>query len=197
MKIEISKRERVYDGFYKMDRITLRHELFAGGWSNEIVRDLMVRPDAVCVLLFDPVRQTVILVEQFRIAGLNEPNAWMMELVAGLIDKDETPEQVAQREALEEAGVDIRRLEKITEYMPSPGGSDEMVHLYIGEVDTTGVGGIHGLDHEDEDIRVHVVPVDDAWQMAEQGRLNNAATFMAMQWLKLNREDLTQRWTEE
>ena len=140
--VDIVRREKCYEGFYKLDRVHLRHELFAGGMSREINREVFVRHDAVCVLPYDPQRDEVVLIEQFRVGAMGKTdNPWLVELVAGLIDKDEQPEEVAHREAQEEAGLVFGALWPMTKYFPSPGGSNEFVHLYLGRCETTGVGG--------------------------------------------------------
>jgi len=108
-------------------------------------------------------------------------------LVAGLIDTDETPEAVARREAVEEAGLTLGELWPLHCYYPSPGGSDERVHLFVGRCDSRGAGGVHGLAEEGEDIRVHVLPFEDALQACTDGRINNAASLIALSWLALNR----------
>ncbi|MGH8483208.1 MAG: NUDIX domain-containing protein, partial [Pseudomonas sp.] len=130
--VEIVERVNCFKGFYQLDRVRLRHELFAGGMGREISRELFVRHDAVCVLPYDPQRDEVVLIEQFRVGALGKvDNPWLIELVAGLIDKDEQPEEVAHREAVEEAGLTFSALWPMTRYFPSPGGSDELVHLYL------------------------------------------------------------------
>ncbi|MBP8087731.1 MAG: NUDIX domain-containing protein, partial [Polaromonas sp.] len=153
--VEVVEREACFRGFYQLDRLHLRHRLFAGGMGKLISRELFVRHDAVCVLPYDPQRDCVVLIEQFRVGALDKSlNPWLIELVAGLIDKDEQPEQVARREAVEEAGLELAELWPLTQYYPSPGGSDERVHLYVGRCDSRGAGGVHGLEDEGEDIRV-------------------------------------------
>jgi ADP-ribose pyrophosphatase len=154
----------------------------------------MDRHDAVCVLLVDFTQREVVFIEQFRVGALREANPWLLELVAGLIDKDEQPEEVARREALEEAGVSIARMEPITRYLPSPGGTSERIHLYVGEVDATKAHGIHGLDEEGEDIRVLTTPFETAYQWVKEGKVNNAASIIALQWLQLNETSLSERW---
>ena len=155
--VEVVKREECFKGFYKLDRVHLRHELFAGGMSREISREVFVRHDAVCVLPYDPQRDEVVLIEQFRVGAMGKTDTpWLIELVAGLIDKAEEPEEVAHREGEEEAGLTFSSLWPITRYFPSPGGSTEFVHLYLGRCSTEGVGGLHGLEEEAEDIRVTV-----------------------------------------
>lgn len=184
---ELAGRDVLYQGFYRLEHFRVRHRLFAGGWTETFSREVLVRHAAVVVLLFDPARDTVVMIEQFRAPAIGKvANPWLLELVAGLIDKDESPEEVARREAEEEAGCDIRALLPIARYLPSPGGSDEFVHLYLGVVDSDGVGGIHGLPDEHEDIRVHLVPLVDVRVLLADGVINNAASLIALQWLLLN-----------
>lgn len=195
LKVEIVQREACFRGFYALDRVHLRHELFDGGMGPVISRELFVRHDAVCVLPYDPQRDVVVLIEQFRVGAMDKrANPWLLELVAGLIDKDEAPEEVAHREAREEAGLTLGELWPITTYFPSPGGSDERVHLYVGRCDSEGAGGIHGLVEEGEDIRVLPMSLDAALAAVESGRIDNAASIIALQWLALNRERVRQTW---
>lgn len=192
---EIIKREECFKGFYQLDRVHLRHELFAGGMSREISREVFVRHDAVCVLPYDPQRDEVVLIEQFRVGAMGKAQTpWLIELVAGLIDKVEEPEEVARREGEEEAGLTFSSLWPITRYFPSPGGSTEFVHLYLGRCSTVGVGGLHGLEEEAEDIRVTVWAYEDALQAVRDGRISNAASIIALQWLALNRAEVRGLW---
>lgn len=194
--VEVVEREACFRGFYQLDRLHLRHRLFAGGMGKLISRELFVRHDAVCVLPYDPQRDCVVLIEQFRVGALDKSlNPWLIELVAGLIDKDEQPEEVARREAVEEAGLTLAELWPLTQYYPSPGGSDERVHLYVGRCDSRGAGGVHGLEEEGEDIRVLVWSLDEALAALDDGRIDNAASIIALQWLALNRDKLRERWT--
>ncbi|RWU26440.1 ADP-ribose diphosphatase [Pseudomonas alkylphenolica] len=194
--VEIVERVNCFKGFYQLDRVRLRHELFAGGMGREISRELFVRHDAVCVLPYDPQRDEVVLIEQFRVGALGKvDNPWLIELVAGLIDKDEQPEEVAHREAVEEAGLTFSALWPMTRYFPSPGGSDELVHLYLGRCSSIGAGGLHGLEEEGEDIRVRVWAFEDALQAVRDGVIANAATIIALQWLALNRDEVRGLWS--
>ena len=193
--VEVVEREACFRGFYQLDRLHLRHRLFAGGMGKLINRELFVRHDAVCVLPYDPQRDCVVLIEQFRVGALDKSlNPWLIELVAGLIDKDEQPEEVARREAVEEAGLALAELWPLTQYYPSPGGSDERVHLYVGRCDSRGAGGVHGLEEEGEDIRVLVWSLDEALAALDDGRIDNAASIIALQWLALNRDKVRERW---
>lgn len=193
--VEIVKRDKCFQGFYRLDKLHLRHELFAGGMGREISRELFVRHDAVCVLPYDPQRDEVVLIEQFRVGALDKvANPWLIEMVAGLIDKDEQPEEVAHREAEEEAGLTFSALWPMTRYFPSPGGSDEYVHLFLGRCSAEGAGGLHGLEEEGEDIRVRVWSFEDALQAVRDGRIANAASIIALQWLALNRDEVRGMW---
>jgi ADP-ribose pyrophosphatase len=199
--VEVLDQQSAYDGFYQIQTLQLRHKLFAGGWSESIRRELFVRHEAVGVLLYDPQRDAVALIEQFRVGALGhlqqqqyDGSPWMLELVAGLIDKNETVKEVACREAEEEAGVTVQQLEPIHNYYSSPGGSNEFCYLFCGCVDLETAGGIHGLEEEGEDIRVHVFSVEQCRQMLEQGELINAHTVIAVQWLLLHHHQLQQRW---
>lgn len=194
--VEIIERENCFKGFYKLDRLHLRHRQFSGAMGPQLSRELFVRHNAVCVLPYDPQRDSVVLIEQFRVGAMQKSsNPWMIELVAGLIDKDEEPEEVARREAIEEANLILGALWPITTYFPSPGGSDELVYLFVGRCDSEGAGGVHGLAEEGEDIRVSVWPLEDALQAVKDGRINNAASIIALQWLALNRGEVRGLWS--
>lgn len=192
--VEITAEDTVYDGFFKMKELRLRHRLFAGGWSQEISRELYVRGNAVGVVLYDAKSDLIGLVEQFRVGALGEDyGPWCLEVVAGIIDSEESPEQVAIRELKEEANVVVDRLESICSYLASPGGSNEKLHLYCGYCDLSQTGGVYGLDHEGEDIKVHVLDAGEVFENLYAGRFNNAATLISLQWLQWQRQQLRQR----
>ena len=194
--VEVLQRETCFKGFYRLDRLQLRHRQFAGGMGPQLSRELFVRHDAVCVLPYDPQRDSVVLIEQFRVGAMDKTETpWLIELVAGLIDKAEVPEEVAHREGEEEAGLTFSSLWPITRYFPSPGGSTEFVHLYLGRCSSEGVGGLHGLEEEAEDIRVTVWAYEDALQAVRDGRISNAASIIALQWLALNRAEVRGLWS--
>tara|TARA_R110001583_G_scaffold40816_5_gene130299 strand:- start:3193 stop:3816 length:624 start_codon:yes stop_codon:yes gene_type:complete len=189
--VTIEKRETVFEGFFRMDKLWLTHPRFDGRSMPQFTRELFIRGDATCVLPYDPSRDEIVLLEQFRLGALGrDQSPWLLELVAGMNEDGETNEDVAQREGQEEAGLSFSKLEKICEYLVSPGGTTEMIHLYYGRVNTESAGGLFGLEHEHEDIRAHVVSVDEAIAMVSDGRINNAAAIIAIQWLQLNRPRL-------
>lgn len=194
-KFEILNKEVIYQGFFRLERYRLKHTLYGGGWSSEITRELFRRGSCVAVLLYDPDADKVVLIEQFRTGAiLKADKAWLVEIVAGAIEEGEVPEAVAYRESLEEAGCEIQQLMVINEFYTTPGGSSEWITLFCGKVDSSAVGGLHGLDHEDEDIWVRTVSFDEAYLMLENGEIDSAIPIIAIQWLALNRQKLRQEW---
>jgi len=191
MQWEILQREVVFQGFFRLERYQLRHQRFAGGWSETMTREMFERGHAVAVLPYDPKRDAVVMLEQFRPGGLDAPGGpWMREFPAGMIESGEMLEDVAQREMQEEAGLVPLSLEYITRCWVSPGGTTESLFLYYAEVDSENVGGLFGLEHEHEDIRVSVVPREEAVHMLQQGLICSAAPMILLQWLMLNHECL-------
>lgn len=139
--------------------------------SGEVTREIFERGHAAVLLPFDPVRDEVVLVEQIRIAAYDTSESpWLLEMVAGMIEAGETVEDVARREALEEAGLEVGRTKPILSYLASPGGTSERLSILVGEVDASTAKGIHGLAEENEDIRVHVVSREQAYQWVEEGK---------------------------
>lgn len=195
--VEVLERETAYQGFFSMERVNLRHRRFHGGWTPVLSRELFLRPPAVGILLYDPSRDTVVLVEQFRVGALDLEDGtspWLLELVAGMAQAGESLRDVARREVREETGCEPGPLREITRYLSTPGGCNERIQLYCGEVDSSRAGGVHGLESENEDIRVVVMPRIEAEQAMFRGHLNNAMTLIAMQWLTLNRDSLVEGW---
>jgi ADP-ribose pyrophosphatase len=193
---EIIEKSLRYKGFFEIVRYRLRHRLFAGGWSGEIQREVFERGHAVAVLPYDPSADAVVLIEQFRIGAVVAGFApWQTEIVAGIVEEGEAPEDVARRETEEEAGASVGALIPICRYLVSPGGASESVALYCGRVDSRNLGGIHGLPEENEDIRVDVRPFAQAMVELNAGRITNAVSIIALQWLALHREELRRSWT--
>lgn len=190
--VRLEQDEPLYQGFFRLHRLTLSHPRFEGG-RVRVQREIFDRGDAVCVLLYDPLADAVVLVEQFRAGALGKVDSpWLLELVAGMVEAGESAEAVARRESVEEAGVELGPVFPITGYLPSPGGCDEWIDLVCALIDSTGVGGVHGLDSEGEDIKVHAIAAEDAFALVRANKLNNAAAIIALQWLQLNHGRLQQ-----
>jgi len=196
-EVEILDREAAYHGFFRVGRYRLRHRLYGGGWSAVLLREVMERRAAVGLLLYDPRRDAVVLVEQFRLpAHLAGFSSWQLEIVAGLVDRgNEAESDVARREAQEEAGLAVEgELVPIHRLLTSPGGSTEAVTLFCGRVDAGRAGGIHGLAAEHEDIKVVVKSYAETARLLREGGIENASTMIALYWLTANRAELRKRW---
>ncbi len=194
-QFEVLDTETVYQGFFRLEQYTLKHTLFNGGWSQPITRELFRRGNCVAVLLYDPQRDEVVLIEQFRVGAVHQPDrAWLIEIVAGAIESGETAEDVAYREAIEEAGCEIKELLEILQFYTTPGGCSERITLFCGRVDSSAVGGVHGLVEEDEDIRVTAVKFAQVFKMLEDGDIESGIPIIAIQWLYIHREQLRARW---
>lgn len=196
--VEIIARETRYKGFFSIIAYRFRHRLFNGEMSGEVVREVFERGHAAVLLPYDPQRDEVVLIEQIRIPALDSSDTpWLLEMVAGIIEEGETVEDVARREALEEANIVVKRCKPALNYLASPGGTSERLSIMVGEVDATTAEGIHGLEAENEDIRVHVVSREQAYRWVEEGIIDNAASVIALQWLALHHEKLREEWIQK
>lgn len=192
--VQVLEQEEAYKGFFKIVRSTLKHRTFAGGWTKALRRETFVRGAAAGVILYDPDRDAVVLIEQFRVGALlagYEP--WLFEAVAGMVDPGETPEEAARRECREETDCEILELLPICRYMQSPGGSSESHNLFCGIVDSAKAAGTHGKAGEGEDIRMCVMTFDEAWEMLQKGEIFDSASIICLQWLQLNKGGMVSR----
>lgn len=189
--IDIQEEEIVYRGFFHVKKYCLRHRLFAGGWSESLTREVFARGHAVGVLLYDPKLQTVVLVEQFRPGALQDPQTpWVIEIVAGGVPAGEEPETTAIKEVFEETGLRVTEVKPMLSYYVSPGSNAEKFHLFYAIIDASSAGGIYGLEDEHEDIRVRVVSLEECNRALSTGKINNALTLIALQWLQLHYQEL-------
>ncbi len=187
--VKILERQIVYQGHFQIEQWKVQFRLFNGGWSQPRLREVFERGEAVGVLLFDANNDQLVLIEQFRVGIVNKAkNPWLMEIVAGVIKKDESLEQVARRETQEESGLEITNLFPIYQYWVSPGGSSERMYLFCGQINAKLAQGIHGVAEEGEDIRLHVLSLKSAYDLLNQGKINNSSTIIALQWLQLNEQ---------
>ena len=196
-KWKLEQHVTLFEKYFKLDQYSVTHELFGGGFSPVFTREIFERGTVVAVLPYDPVRRKVVLIEQFRAGAIGDTEGpWLIECVAGVIETEESAADVAIRECDEEAGCHISELEAISHYYVSPGGTSEHCSLFCGIVDSKGVGGIHGLPHEHEDIRVMVIDSAQAYDWLRDGTVRSSATIIALQWLELNEGRLTERYAD-
>lgn len=189
--------EILWQGYFRIDRYRLSHRLFAGGWGEPVVREVFERGHAAALLPYDPVRDAVVLIEQFRIGALAAgADPWLIEIVAGIIEDGESAEEVVRREVVEETGCTMDRIVPIMDAFTTPGGSSERIAVFCGRVDSAGVGGIHGLADEGEDIRVFVEPLEAALARIDRGEITNLIAIAALQWLALKRDWLRREWLD-
>lgn len=190
MKWTLVNTESKYQGFFKIDRCQVRHETYRGG-EIEIQRELFHRGDAVAVLLYDPAKDRIVLIEQFRVGAIKDDEGpWLLEIVAGVVEEGESVKDVARRECYEEAGIEVHSFETVHSFYSSPGGCSEKIHVLCALVDSDDASGVHGLDDEGEDIRVVVIDYSELHDLLAAGRINSAIPLVALQWLQLNRERL-------
>ena len=188
--VEIFDVTTAYDGFFKLNLYDLRHRRFDGSWSRRHQREVFERGPTAAILLYDPGRDSVVVVEQMRTPALNDPDGpWLLEIVAGIVGPGESAESVVRREAEEEAGVTVGAIIPLFDSLLSPGGCTERISMFVGIVESDGAGGVYGLDHEDEDIRAVVWPFETA--LAEiGGKVVTAPAMMCLQWSAMNRDQL-------
>ena len=192
-RIEVKSKVRDHDNWFLMEEFDLTHPKYDGTQSREIKRAVFVMADAVTVLPYDPVQDTVLLIEQFR-AGVfrrGDPHPWSVEAIAGRIDGGETAQEAAFREAKEETGLTVRELLKINSYYASPGAATEYLTSYIGLADLSDFkAGTGGLTGEDEDIRSMIVSFDQMMEAVNSGEAENAPLLISALWLAANRDRL-------
>lgn len=192
---KIVKRDIKYEGIFRLVNNHVRHLKFNGEWSNTYTREILERRHAVGVLPYDPQRDEIILIEQFRAGALNSGQSpWLLEVVAGIYAENEMPEEVAIREAEEEAGAMLTALQPVCDYFVSPGGSNEYIHLFCGKVDASNINGIYGLPEENEDIRAFTLPREEAFRLIQEGKIKTSPVIICLQWLQLNHQWLRDLW---
>lgn len=193
--VELVRHEVAFRGYFEVGRYFFRHSLFDGGQSEIISREVFERGQAAAVLLYDPKRDEVVLIRQFRagsyVAGYHP---WTWEAVAGIIEEDETAADLVKREAVEEAGLTVSDLLPVHRLMLTPGACSEACEIFLGRTDTSKAGGVFGLESEGEDILVRALPFNEAYAMLERGEIDNAVAVIALQWLALHHEEMRKRW---
>ena len=184
-RVEVKEKRRVLNDFFKVDEAHISFEKFDGTMSPVVRRLKFERGDSVAALLHHTGRDTAILVNQFKYPSYEKGPGWITEVVAGMIDQGETPEAAIHREIREETGYEADRIEHISTFYVSPGGSSERIVLYYVAVSGTGPSDMYGgLASENEDIKLIEIPVTDAFGQLRQGEIADAKTIIALMWLQ-------------
>lgn len=183
-KVQVNQDDYAYSGFLKIRKMEIQHEKFDGSLTPPLIREICHRRPAVAVLPYDPETDSVLLIRQFLIgahlAGIdNRP----LQVVAGMVEEGQTPEEAAIREAQEESGLILDHVIPAQNFLPSPGGSDERLFTYVAIADLSSAGGIHGLEEESEDIRVEVMKADDAIALLDAGKIEAGPAVVTLSWL--------------
>ncbi|MBM3643968.1 MAG: NUDIX domain-containing protein [Alphaproteobacteria bacterium] len=194
-KAELLGREVLFKRYFQLTHYRFRHTLYQGGWSGEISREVFERGQAAGVLPYDPARDEVVLIRQFRAGAYVEGrHPWTWEIVAGILEKGERPEELVRRESIEEANVAITDVRAICNVLLSPGAMSESCALYVGRCDAAGAGGVFGLASEGENILVKAMPFAEAMELLDTGQVDNAVAVIALQWLHRHRDALRAEW---
>lgn len=184
-RVIIHRRDRILDDFLKVDAANLQFRRADGSMSPVIRRPSLERGDSVAALLFDEARQLAIFARQFRFPTLQKGPGWLIEIAAGMVDDNETPEEAIVREVKEELGQAPHLLYRIGCFYLSPGGSSERAFLYVAVIDAASrVGAGGGLAEEVEDIQQVELPLAEIWRMLDAGEIHDAKTAIACMWLR-------------
>ena len=185
-EVKIQSREYLFRGFIQVEKVSLQHRLFNQTEYTPILqRELIHRPEAAGVLIYDDAQQKFALIEQFRVGAMDDSDsAWQLEIIAGVLDGDESPESCIRRESLEESGCDIDELEHLFSFYPSAGACSELFHLYSAQARLPEQGGVFGMPDEGENIQLHLIDYSEVTHLLSNGRLRNAPVIMALQWLQ-------------
>ena len=186
-KFKILHKKIIHNGFFKMNEVTLKYQKYDGSWSNEVKRELFGGAQVSAVLPYDPLSKKIVLIQQFRPGTISkEGNNYLDEIVAGIIDQNEKPEDAAKRECLEETGCKVNKLTSIQGYFPAPGSSESFYHLLLAEVVAPSKEIIRGLESENEDILVKSYNFEEVKEKIKNKEILNGITLVALQWFFLN-----------
>ena len=191
--VEVLDQRQPYAEFFAVEEYDLKFRQFDGAMSPAVSRAIFISGDAVTVLPYDPVRDRVLLIEQFRAAVLarGDDQPWLLEVIAGRVDPGETPQEAARREAVEEAGLALGELLEVASYYPSPGAKAEYLYSYVALTDLPdGTAGTFGLATEAENIRGHLISFDQLMALVRSGEAANAPLILTAFWLERERSRL-------
>lgn len=184
-KVVIQSKSRIFNDFFKIDEAYLSYKRFDGRMSPVVRRLNFERGDSAAALIFNPETQKIILVNQFKYPTYDTGSGWITETIAGMVDKNETPEAAIRREVLEETGYNVEKLKHIFTFYVSPGGSSERIMLFYGEVSAVSKveqGG--GFEVEQEDIITVELTIEEAQKQIESGEIADAKTIIGIMWLQ-------------
>lgn len=184
--VEIQSREYAFKGFVQVEKVSLRHRLFnQTEYTSAIQRELIRRKEAAGVLIYNDQQQKFALIEQFRVGAIDdEISPWQLEIIAGVLDGDESPESCIRRESIEESGCELNQIKHLFSFYPSAGACDEIFHLYVAQAALPAEGGVFGMPDEGENIQLHIIDYSDLSLLLKSNRLKNAPVSMALQWLQ-------------
>ncbi len=186
LKYKIINKKNLYSGFFGLNKYEFIHEKHNGDWTNKIDREIFTGAHVSTLLPYDPLKEEIILIQQFRAGVLSRYDEdYLYEIVAGIIDEGENPEETARRECFEETGCKVKKIIPIQSYFPAPGSSESYYHLYLGEIDTFEGKRIRGLHSENEDILVKSFKVEVLRNMLREKQIINGLTLIALQWFFL------------
>ena len=185
-KYKIINKKNLYKGFFNLNKYQFIHQKHDGNWTNEVEREIFSGAHVSTLLPYDPIKKEIILIKQFRAGVISRyDDDYLYEIVAGIIDNNEKPEETAKRECLEETGCEVNKIKTIQSYFPAPGSSESYYHLFLGEVNSFKGKRIMGLKNENEDILVKAFKVDHVRKMLKNKQIINGLTLIALQWFFL------------
>ena len=185
-KIKIKKITNLSNDWYTLNKVNFDFKTKNGEWKN-MNRECYDRGDGAAILLYNPLKKTVILTKQFRMPTfLNEnKDGMMIEVCAGLLDEDD-PVTCIKKEAEEETGYKIQQPQKIFEIYSSPGAVTEKIHYFIAQYNPEmkiSEGG--GNAEETEEIEVLEIDFNTALSMVFNGEIVDAKTIILLQYAKI------------
>ena len=186
LKYKIINKKNLYSGFFSLNKYEFVHKKHNGEWTNTVEREVFSGAHVSTLLPYDPIKKEIILIQQFRAGILSRfDKNYLYEIVAGIIDEGEKPEETAKRECFEETGCEVKKIHPIQSYYPAPGSPESYYHLYLGQIQGFDGERIRGLEKENEDILVKSFKIEDVRKMLKEKKINNGLTLVALQWFFL------------
>lgn len=197
--VKVISRKTIFEGFHDLEECVLQYTLDdAGTWSSHVHREVFHTGDVVSIIMYNPEKNQLLLTEQFRVGVWTSGNdPWMLEFPGGIVDEGEDAQTAARREALEESGCVISKIEPAMIFYPTPASVNETVHLFVAQFSEATDGSVHGQIDEGEHIRIRLIDLPDALALLETGKIRHGMTIIALQWLTLNHRTLKQKWLKE